>query len=42
MHIPHLIDFQYVYEDDGKPLSDEHARAIGQVVLTPTFEGFTV
>ena len=42
MHIPHLIDFQYVYEDDGKPLSDEHARAIGQVVLTLTFEGFTV
>lgn len=42
MHIPHLIDFQYVYEDDGKPLSDNHARAIGQVVLTLTFEGFTV
>ena len=42
MHIPHLIDFQYVYEDTGEPLLDAHARAIGQVVLTLTFEGFTV
>ena len=42
MHIPHLIDFQYVYEDTGESLTDAHAELIGQVVLTLTFEGFTV